>query len=81
MMIFLSSFRHPGDWGISSFPSDRARDVAFPRLNLLSYWVFVGGILVVLDAGKSMDTGWTFYTPIPQKPEPRSRPFLSVFSW
>src|SRR6266498_2399585 len=25
-----------------------ARDVAFPRLNILSYWIFVGGILVVL---------------------------------
>ena len=41
-----------------------SRDVAFPRLNLLSYWLFVAGILVVLGSLVSpMDTGWTFYTP------------------
>jgi cytochrome c oxidase subunit 1 len=41
-----------------------ARDVAFPRLNILSYWIFVSGILVVLGSLVSpMDTGWTFYTP------------------
>jgi cytochrome c oxidase subunit 1 len=41
-----------------------ARDVAFPRLNLLSYWVFVTGILIILGSvGSPMDTGWTFYTP------------------
>jgi cytochrome c oxidase subunit 1 len=42
-----------------------ARDLAFPRINLLSWWVFtVGGLLtfmVVLFGG--VDTGWTFYTP------------------
>ncbi|HSN28382.1 MAG TPA: cbb3-type cytochrome c oxidase subunit I, partial [Kofleriaceae bacterium] len=42
-----------------------ARDVAFPRLNLASYWIFVTGGIVVcvaLIAG-GVDTGWTFYTP------------------
>lgn len=42
-----------------------ARDVAFPRLNLLSWYVFsAGGLLVLwsLLAG-GVDTGWTFYTP------------------
>jgi len=42
-----------------------ARDVAFPRLNLASYWIFVAGAVVVcvsLVAG-GVDTGWTFYTP------------------
>jgi len=42
-----------------------ARDVAFPRLNLASYYIFlVGGIVVcvALIAG-GVDTGWTFYTP------------------
>ncbi|MBV8757668.1 MAG: cbb3-type cytochrome c oxidase subunit I [Deltaproteobacteria bacterium] len=42
-----------------------ARDVAFPRLNLASYWIFVTGgivVLVALIAG-GVDTGWTFYTP------------------
>ena len=45
-----------------------ARDVAFPRLNLFSYWIFVAGILVVLGSLVSpMDTGWTFYTPYSAK--------------
>jgi cytochrome c oxidase subunit 1 len=42
-----------------------ARDVAFPRLNLLSWYLFnIGGALAgysVLVGG--VDTGWTFYTP------------------
>ncbi|HEX3483950.1 MAG TPA: cytochrome c oxidase subunit I [Micropepsaceae bacterium] len=43
-----------------------ARDLAFPRLNLLSWYLFVlGGALVLyaLFAG-GLDTGWTFYTPL-----------------
>ncbi len=42
-----------------------AKDVAFPRLNLLSYWIFVGGsLLVLLSTGiGGIDTGWTFYPP------------------
>ena len=42
-----------------------ARDVAFPRLNILSWWVFtIGAAFTVysLIAG-GVDTGWTFYTP------------------
>jgi cytochrome c oxidase subunit 1 len=42
-----------------------ARDMAFPRLNLLSWYVFITGAListwVILTGG--IDTGWTFYTP------------------
>ncbi|MBI5419862.1 MAG: cytochrome c oxidase subunit I [Deltaproteobacteria bacterium] len=45
-----------------------ARDVAFPRINLASYWVFVAGILVILASlVRPMDTGWTFYTPYSAK--------------
>jgi cytochrome c oxidase subunit 1 len=42
-----------------------ARDVAFPRLNLASYWIFVTGAIVVLVAliAGGVDTGWTFYAP------------------
>jgi cytochrome c oxidase subunit I len=43
-----------------------ARDLAFPRLNLLSWYLFVAaGALVVytLFLG-GVDTGWTFYTPL-----------------
>jgi len=42
-----------------------ARDLAFPRLNLLSWYVFtLGGLftLIAMIAG-GVDTGWTFYTP------------------
>jgi cytochrome c oxidase subunit I len=42
-----------------------ARDLAFPKLNLLSWYIFMlGGTLTVyaLVAG-GVDTGWTFYAP------------------
>src|SRR5262249_46192548 len=43
-----------------------AKDLAFPRLNLLSWYVFmIGGcvgIYAMLSGG--VDTGWTFYTPL-----------------
>ncbi len=41
------------------------KDLAFPRLNLLSWYVFVGGALFTvadLVIG-GVDTGWTFYAP------------------
>ena len=42
-----------------------ARDLAFPRLNLLSWYVFsIGGLLTLVAAATGgVDTGWTFYTP------------------
>ncbi|HEX2973655.1 MAG TPA: cbb3-type cytochrome c oxidase subunit I [Tepidisphaeraceae bacterium] len=55
-----------------------AKDVAFPRLNLLSFYLFagggvffvyvlLGGVLgaagIHLPGGFGLDTGWTFYTP------------------
>ena len=42
-----------------------ARDLAFPRLNLLSWYVYVVGATLTLIALLSggVDTGWTFYTP------------------
>ena len=56
-----------------------AKDVAFPRLNLLSWYVYMAGALfflyvlasgvvyvstgVTLPGGFGLDTGWTFYTP------------------
>ena len=42
-----------------------ARDVAFPRLNLLSWYLTVAGGMLVLAAllAGGVDTGWTFYTP------------------
>ena len=44
-----------------------ARDVAFPRLNLLSWWIYILGALVALSSqflgSDPPDTGWTFYAP------------------
>src|SRR6266567_3720439 len=42
-----------------------ARDVAFPKLNLLSWYLFLlGGAFVVYSIiVGGVDTGWTFYTP------------------
>jgi Cytochrome C and Quinol oxidase polypeptide I len=42
-----------------------ARDVAFPKLNLLSWDLFNAGGLLALYATTfgGVDTGWTFYTP------------------
>jgi cytochrome c oxidase subunit I len=56
-----------------------AKDVAFPRLNLLSFYIYLlggafflyvlaGGVLATmfdirLPGGFGLDTGWTFYTP------------------
>jgi cytochrome c oxidase subunit I len=42
-----------------------ARDVAFPKLNLLSWYLFMAGGLFALGAilFGGVDTGWTFYTP------------------
>ena len=41
------------------------KDLAFPRINLLSWYLYViGGLLAVgVIAGGGVDTGWTFYTP------------------
>src|SRR5256712_4485175 len=42
-----------------------ARDLAFPRINLLSWYIYLlGGIITIyaLLAG-GVDTGWTFYAP------------------
>ena len=42
-----------------------AKDVAFPRLNLTSYWLWVIGAACAIGAvvAGGVDTGWTFYTP------------------
>ncbi|WP_031468155.1 cbb3-type cytochrome c oxidase subunit I, partial [Sciscionella sediminilitoris] len=45
-----------------------APDVAFPRLNSLSFWLFAfGGVIVLagfLTPGGAADFGWTAYTPL-----------------
>ena len=42
-----------------------ARDVAFPRLNLASFYLYLAGAILAIWAmvQGGADTGWTFYTP------------------
>jgi len=42
-----------------------AKDLAFPRINLLSWYIYVIGAVFTLAAVfmGGVDTGWTFYTP------------------
>jgi cytochrome c oxidase subunit I len=48
-----------------------ARDIAFPRLNAMSYWLFAfGGLLLYgsILAGNAPDMGWFSYAPLSEKP-------------
>lgn len=42
-----------------------AKDVAFPRLNLFSYYIYLFGAVLALSSlfAGAVDTGWTFYAP------------------
>lgn len=44
-----------------------ARDMAFPRINLFSWWLYLSGAIIVFfslfTGGGPVDTGWTFYAP------------------
>ncbi len=46
-----------------------AKDVAFPRLNLCSFYLWVAGAIFFVSAllSSGLDTGWTFYTPYSTK--------------
>ena len=69
VMIFLFILPgFPGAFGNLVMPIQiGASDVAFPRLNLLSWWLYMGGTVIVLTSlftgGGPPDTGWTFYVP------------------
>ena len=69
IMLFL--FIGPFAFGLANYfvPIHiGARDMAFPRLNALSYWFFLfGGITMLsgfLTADGAADFGWTGYTPL-----------------
>ena len=46
-------------------------DVAFPRLNLFSWWLYIAGAAVIITSlftgGGPPDTGWTFYVPFSER--------------
>jgi cytochrome c oxidase subunit 1 len=43
-----------------------AKDLAFPKINLLSWYIFIvgAGFSVAALVSGGVDTGWTFYTPL-----------------
>jgi cytochrome c oxidase subunit 1 len=48
-----------------------ARDMIFPRLNALGYWLFLAGGLFLYSSflfGGAVDTGWFSYAPLTEKP-------------
>jgi cytochrome c oxidase subunit I len=69
IMLFL--FLGPFAFGLANYLVPLqvgARDMAFPRLNALSYWFYLfGGITMLtgfLTADGAADFGWTGYTPL-----------------
>ena len=46
-----------------------SRDLAFPKLNLLSWYIFItaGAFTLYAVVAGGVDTGWTFYTPLSSK--------------
>ncbi len=71
-----------------------AKDVAFPRLNLFSWWLFIiGGFVALISLflpGGPADTGWTFYIPYSVRTSTNVIPallgafilgFSSIFNW
>ncbi|HEX8538901.1 MAG TPA: cbb3-type cytochrome c oxidase subunit I, partial [Cystobacter sp.] len=67
VMIFLFMIPAiPGAFGNFMLPLMLgAKDVAFPRLNLLSLYLLLSGAAIAIWGmiNGGMDTGWTFYTP------------------
>jgi cytochrome c oxidase subunit 1 len=69
IMLFL--FAGPFAFGLANYlvPLQLgAKDMAFPRLNALSYWVYLGGGLVMVSGfltdGGAADFGWFAYAPL-----------------
>ena len=58
-----------------------ARDMAFPRLNALSFWILPPAVLMLLGAlgMGGMDTGWRAYPPLAVRGGPGKLLFLLAF--
>ena len=71
IMMFL--FIGPFAFGLANYLVPLhigAEDMSFPRLNALSYWLFLGGGLTLIAGFLTSDgpaaTGWTLYPPLSQ---------------
>jgi cytochrome c oxidase subunit 1 len=61
-----------------------ARDMAFPRLNALSFWVLFSGIIVLLSAFflGGIPTGWNAYAPLSvQSPPGMDAYLMAIILW
>lgn len=71
-MIFLAIMPLVIGFGVYLVPLQiGARDMAFPRLNAMSFWVFLfGGLLIYYSfvSGGAPDVGWFAYAPLTEKP-------------
>jgi cytochrome c oxidase subunit 1 len=66
MIFFFLVPAIPGVFGNFFLPiMVGARDMAFPKINLLSWYLFaIGGAITFYSIARGgVDTGWTFYTP------------------
>ena len=67
MIIFMAMPFYYGLMNIVTPLQIGARDVAFPRLNALSFWLFFLGAMlfnISFVVGGSPDAGWTSYFPL-----------------
>src|SRR5579872_5056979 len=62
-----------------------ARDMAFPFLNMLSYWTFVPGVITILASffvpGGPAGNGWTSYAPLSALPAAEGGAGLGQTLW
>ncbi len=68
MVIYLLTALFLGGFGNYLIPlMCGARDMVFPYLNMVSYWVYLGAVLLLLASffvpGGSTGAGWTLYPP------------------
>jgi cytochrome c oxidase subunit 1 len=82
VMVFL--FAMPFIFGFANYVTPLqigARDLAYPRLNALSYWLLIPGgltILIAVPLGGGADVGWTGYAPYSGAPT-SSRPGVDLW--
>ncbi|MCE4613120.1 MAG: cbb3-type cytochrome c oxidase subunit I [Desulfurococcales archaeon] len=74
-LIMLLWFLSPFAFGLANYIVPLqigARDLAFPRLNALSYWLYAFSGFLLLSGffvDGAIDTGWTLYAPLSALPQ------------
>ena len=86
MVFFLFTAVLTGGFGNFLIPLQiGARDMAFPFLNALSYWVFLVSCIVIFSAllveGGAPLGGWTAYAPLSALPDAGPGPRTGMTLW